>query len=105
MALTWKTVVAAVGIFSLCFLGIPVTVDPPQDVAVQQSYMLFLQAQNKSYERNSVDFVSKLSHFQVQNTFFCFFSDAELKAPNQSGFNFFIYAYYKIIITCVLHLF
>jgi hypothetical protein len=72
MALTWKTVVAAVGIFSLCFLGIPVTVDPPQDVALQQSYMLYLTAHNKSYEQNSVDFVSKLSHFQVNKILFIF---------------------------------
>ncbi|XP_059484535.1 cathepsin O-like [Neocloeon triangulifer] len=62
MAIKWKTALSAVAVFSLCFLGIPIRVDPPDKN--MQSYLKFLAARNRSYVQDSDEFEKKFIHFR-----------------------------------------
>jgi len=70
MAITWKTVLAGVAVFSLCFLGIPVRIEPPNSnssVLLQRSYVRYLQTYNRSYAQDTTDFQLKMTQFEVNS--------------------------------------
>ncbi|CAB3372719.1 Hypothetical predicted protein [Cloeon dipterum] len=62
MAITWKTALTFVAIFSLCFLGIPIKVEPPAN-NLQQSFISYLAARNRSYAKDSPEFQRKFGYY------------------------------------------
>jgi len=63
MAGTFKNVICALGLFSLCFLGIPIRIDQPD--SMEQEFKQFIEKHNKSYGRDPVEYERRLSYFKV----------------------------------------
>lgn len=61
----WKTIALTVFLVSLCFLAIPIRVDPDpteQDVKLFQAYIAEYE---KPYKSDPEEYEKKFSHFQV----------------------------------------
>jgi hypothetical protein len=63
MAATFKNVICALGLFSLCFLGIPIRVEKPD--SMEQEFQQFIEKHNKSYGKDPVEYGKRLSYFKV----------------------------------------
>jgi hypothetical protein len=63
MAATFKNVICALGLFSLCFLGIPIRVDKMD--SMEQEFQQFIEKHNKTYGKDPVEYGKRLSYFKV----------------------------------------
>ncbi|XP_046451716.1 cathepsin O-like [Daphnia pulex] len=66
MAATFKNVICALGLFSLCFLGIPIRIDQPD--SMEQEFKQFIEKHNKSYGRDPVEYGRRLSYFKASHS-------------------------------------
>lgn len=64
MTVSCKTVVYSIGLFSLLFIAIPVSVDPPE-AEVERHFIQFIQQHNKSYGKNSPEYAKRFENFKV----------------------------------------
>jgi len=62
MTITCKTIVYSIGLFALLFVGIPVSVDPPE---VERHFIQFIQQHNKSYDQDSPEYDKRYENFKM----------------------------------------
>ena len=60
---TWKTVLYSLGLFSLCFLGVPVTIHHIDDV--ETLFKEFTHKYNRTYINNPSEYSRRLEYFRV----------------------------------------
>ncbi len=58
----WKDVLYSLGLFSLCFLGVPVTIHKVDDV--EDQFRSFVARHNRSYVRDSAEYDRRFRHFR-----------------------------------------
>ncbi|KAI9554249.1 hypothetical protein GHT06_019521 [Daphnia sinensis] len=63
---TVKNVICVLGLFSLCFLGIPIRVKEPD--SVEHEFLQFIQKHNKSYSKDSAEYERRLSYFKASHS-------------------------------------
>lgn len=63
MTTTFKNVICVLGLFSLCFLGIPIRVKYPD--SLEQEFIQFIEKHNKTYSKDSVEYGKRLTYFKV----------------------------------------
>ena len=65
MAISCKTIVYCLGLFSLLFIAIPVTVDEPRAVT-EERFLQYIQQHNKSYNKSSPEYTQRYENFKVR---------------------------------------
>lgn len=62
----WKTIAFTILVVSLCFLAIPIKVDPDnnEDIKLFQNYVI---RYNKSYRNNPSEYEERFKRFQVSH--------------------------------------
>lgn len=63
MTISCKTIIYSICLFSLLFIAIPISVDPPE--GIERHFIQFIQQHNKSYDKNSVEYAKRFENFKV----------------------------------------
>lgn len=65
MTVNCRNVIYAIGLISLCFVGIPIRINDTNDTMLEQEFLKFVQENNKSYANQPEEYARRLAFFKV----------------------------------------